>query len=41
MAYSIKWNKKAYKTFDKIVEYLLDEFGESSAKKFAKKVDSF
>ena len=41
MAYKIGWNKKAQTTFDKIVDYLLDEFGESSAKKFINKVNNF
>jgi plasmid stabilization system protein ParE len=39
MALKIKWSKRAEKSFDKIVEYLEEEWSETSAKKFVRKTD--
>ena len=39
MALKIQWTKRAEKSFDKIVEYLEEEWSEASAKKFVRKTD--
>lgn len=39
MALKIQWTKRAEKSFDKIVEYLQEEWSEASAKKFVRKTD--
>ena len=39
MALKIQWTKKAEKSFDKIVEYLEEEWSEASAKKFVRKTN--
>jgi len=39
MALEIQWTKRAKKSFDKIVEYLEEEWTETSAKKFVRKTD--
>ncbi|HBS84969.1 MAG: hypothetical protein A2W91_07020 [Bacteroidetes bacterium GWF2_38_335] len=41
MALEIKWSKRADKKFDKILDYLILEFGEKVTKVFVKKVFSF
>ena len=41
MALSINWTKRADKKFDKILEYLLLEWGESVTKNFVKKTYDF
>ncbi|MEZ4908580.1 MAG: type II toxin-antitoxin system RelE/ParE family toxin [Saprospiraceae bacterium] len=41
MALEIIWSKKADKKFDKIIEYLLLNWGENSTKTFIKKVFNF
>jgi len=38
MALSIYWNRRASNKFDKIAEYLLENWGMESARKFAYKV---
>ncbi len=39
MALKIKWSKRAEKSFDKIVDYLEDEWSEANAKKFVRKTN--
>jgi plasmid stabilization system protein ParE len=39
MALKIQWTRRAEKSFDKIVEYLKEEWSETSAKKFVRKTD--
>ncbi len=39
MALKIKWSKRAEKSFDKIVEYIEEEWSETSAKKFVRKTN--
>lgn len=39
MALKIQWTKRAEKSFAKIVEYLEEEWSETSAKKFVQKTD--
>jgi plasmid stabilization system protein ParE len=41
MALKIQWSKKADKSFDKILTYLLLEWGENVARPFVKKVFDF
>ncbi len=41
MALKIEWSKKADKKFDKILEYLLGEWGEPVTKAFIRKVYDF
>jgi plasmid stabilization system protein ParE len=41
MALEIYWSKRAVKKFDKILEYLLEEWGERVTRNFVKKVYSF
>jgi plasmid stabilization system protein ParE len=41
MALIIQWSKKADKSFDKILAYLLLEWGESLSRSFTKKVFDF
>ncbi len=41
MALEIYWTKRADKKFDKIIEYLLNEWDENVAKAFIKKVYDF
>ena len=41
MALDIKWSKRADNKFDKILEYLTDEWGETVKKNFIKKVYAF
>ncbi len=41
MALKIQWPKKADKSFDEILEYLLLEWGENVTKSFTKKVFNF
>ncbi len=41
MALKIYWTKRANKKFDQILEYLLEEWGESVAKAFTRKVYEF
>jgi plasmid stabilization system protein ParE len=39
MALKIQWTKRAEKSFDKIVEYIEEEWSEASAKKIVRKTD--
>ena len=39
MARKIVWSRKANQSFDKILEYIVFKFGETSGKKFVQKVD--
>ena len=41
MALTIRWSKRANKKFDKIIEYLLDEWNEQVTGAFVKKVYNF
>jgi len=41
MALKIYWTKRADKKFDQILDYLLEEWGESVAKAFTRKVYDF
>jgi plasmid stabilization system protein ParE len=41
MALTIFWTKRADKKFDQILDYLLEEWGESVAKSFIRKVYDF
>ena len=41
MALKIVWSKKASFKFDQIISYLIDEWGEKSAKQFISKVFDF
>ena len=41
MALEIKWSKRADKKFDKILEYLITEWGDGVTKNFVKKVYDF
>ena len=41
MALEIVWTKRADKKFDKILEYLSDEWGDNVSKAFVKKVYDF
>ena len=41
MALEIYWTKRADKNFDKIIEYLLNEWGENVSHAFVKKVYDF
>ncbi len=41
MALEIYWTKRADKKFDKIIEYLFNEWGESVTKAFTRKVYDF
>lgn len=41
MALKIRWSKRAEKKFNKIIEYLLDEWNEQVTKAFVKKVYDF
>lgn len=41
MALEIKWSKKADEKFDKILEYLLTEWGDQVTRNFVKKVYDF
>jgi len=41
MALDIYWSKRADKKFDKIVEYLLEEWGEKITRSFVRKVYDF
>lgn len=41
MVLKIKWTKRAHNSFDKTVEYIVEEWSEKSAQKFIKKVNSF
>ena len=41
MALEIKWSRRADKKFDKIIAYLLDEWGDAVAKAFVQKVYDF
>lgn len=41
MALEIKWTKRADKKFDKVIDYLLTEWGDKTTKTFVKKVYNF
>ena len=41
MALKIYWSKRAVKKFDQILDYLLEEWGESVTKAFTRKVYEF
>ena len=41
MALEIYWTKRAEEKFDKLLQYLIEEWGESVAKAFTKKVYDF
>jgi len=41
MALNIRWSSRASLQFDEILDYLTDEFGHSSASKFAKRIYKF
>ena len=41
MALEIYWTKRADKNFDKIIDYLLNEWGENVSRAFVKKVYDF
>ncbi len=41
MALEIYWTKRADKNFDKIIDYLLNEWGENVSRAFIKKVYDF
>ncbi len=41
MALTIYWSKRADKKFDKIIDYLAEEWGEAATKAFVKKVYDF
>jgi plasmid stabilization system protein ParE len=41
MALDIHWSKRADKKFDKILEYLLEEWGEKITRSFVRKVYDF
>ena len=41
MALEIYWSKRADKNFDKIIDYLLNEWGENVSRAFVKKVYDF
>ena len=41
MALKIYWTKRADKKFDQIIDYLIEEWGESVAKAFTRKVYDF
>jgi plasmid stabilization system protein ParE len=41
MALTVFWSKRADHKFDKIIEYLLEEWGEKATKEFVKKVYDF
>jgi len=41
MALDIHWSKRADKKFDKIIEYLLEEWGENITRSFVRKVYDF
>jgi plasmid stabilization system protein ParE len=41
MALEIKWSKRADKKFDKIIVYLLEEWGDLTSQTFIQKVFSF
>jgi len=41
MALEIQWSKRADKKFDKIIEYLLEEWGEKVTRSFIRRVYDF
>jgi len=41
MAITIKWTKRASRTFHKTVDYIEEEWSEGSARKFVRKVNDF
>lgn len=41
MALELKWSKKADKSFDAVIEYLKEDFGEITTGQFVRKVYEF